>query len=94
MWSDVWVGVADCAARRPAVVSQPHLLFHILRSQEVPCTALQEDIQHAAGTLVDDLQEKPMEIALYLRLGMAAASVTVPSQCSCLCLRPQQFGQV
>lgn len=88
------VGVADCAAPGTVVASQCHLLFHMLRSQEVPRAALQEDIQHAAGTLVDGLQEEPMEIALYLRLGKAAAAVTVPSQCACLYLRLQQFVQV
>lgn len=88
------VGVADHAATGPGVASQPQLIFHMLRSQEVPCTALREDIQHVPGTLVDDIQEKPMETVLCLRLGKAAAAMAVPSQCSCLCLRPQQFVQV
>lgn len=81
------VGVADHAAPGPVVASQLLLLSHMLRSQEVPCTALQEDIQLAPETLVDDLQEEPMEIVLYLRLGKVAAAVTVQSQCACLCLR-------
>jgi hypothetical protein len=31
--------MADRAAPGPVVASQLHLLFHMLRSQEVPCAA-------------------------------------------------------